>query len=203
MQLLPSFFRLYLKGGYEMKYIKGILVLVLLFLIFIGLFPRQASACSCAYPESVEDELNRKTAVFSGKVIKMEDENKRSYIQSSADPIEVLFEVNESWKGVETSQVIVSAARSSASCGYEFELDKEYIVYAYGEIDHLETGLCERTALLSEAGEDLAILGQGKAPTEQVDLQDELGNSNVVLYLAISVILLVIGFLFRKRMKKS
>nr|WP_304219282.1 hypothetical protein [Fredinandcohnia onubensis] len=186
-----------------MKYIKGILVLVLLFLIFIGLFPRQASACSCAYPESVKDELNRKTAVFSGKVIKMEDENKRSYIQSSADPIEVLFEVNESWKGVETSQVIVSAARSSASCGYEFELDKEYIVYAYGENDHLETGLCERTALLSEAGEDLAILGQGKAPTEQVDLQDELGNSNLSLYLAICVILLVLGFLFRKRTKKS
>nr|WP_309099617.1 hypothetical protein [Fredinandcohnia onubensis] len=186
-----------------MKYIKGILVLVLLFLIFIGLFPGQASACSCAYPESVKDELNRKTAVFSGKVIKMGDENKNSYIQSSADPIEVLFEVNESWKGVETSQLLVSAARSSASCGYEFELDKEYIVYAYGESDNLETGLCERTALLSEAGEDLEILGQGSAPTDQVDLHDGIGKSNLILYLSASVILLVIGFLFCKSMKKS
>ena len=186
-----------------MKYIKEILVLVLLFLIFIGLFPRQATACSCAYPESVKDELNRKTAVFSGRVIKMEEENKISYIKSSADPIKVLFEVTDSWKGVDSSQVIVSAARSSASCGYEFELDKEYIVYAYGEINNLETGLCERTALLSAAGDDLAMLGQGKSPTKQVDLQNELGDSNVFLYLAISVIILVIGLLFRKKMKKS
>ena len=186
-----------------MKYIKEILVLVLLFLIIIGFFPRQASACSCAIPESVKDELNRKTAVFSGKVIKMKDVNRLSYIKSSGDPIKVLFDVNESWKGIDTSQVIVSAARSSASCGYEFELNKEYLVYAYGEIDNLETGICERTALLTAAGEDLEILGKGIEPTVKVDLQDELGNSNVILSFTIIVILLLIGFIFRKRMKKS
>ncbi|MEH7226750.1 hypothetical protein V7112_23375 [Bacillus sp. JJ1566] len=185
-----------------MKYIKGLLVLLLLFLIVIGLFPRQASACSCAYPESVKDELNRKTAVFSGKVIDLVDENKFSYIQSSGDPIEVLFEVNESWKGINTSQVIISTARSGASCGYEFELNKEYLVYAYGEINQLETGFCERTALLSVASEDLALLGQGKEPTEKVDLQDELGKSNLVYLLSIIAILLVIGFIIWKRIKK-
>lgn len=186
-----------------MKYIKGVLVLLLLFLIIISLFPRQALACSCAQPESVKGELNRKTAVFSGKVVELVDDNKFSYIKSSADPIEVLFEVNESWKGTNTSQVIVKTARSGASCGYEFELNKEYLVYAYGEIDQLETGFCERTALLSTAGDDLAILGQGKEPTEKVNLQDELGKSYLVFYLAIIAIFIVIGFMIRNRIKKS
>ncbi|MEH7379617.1 hypothetical protein V7138_03915 [Bacillus sp. JJ1533] len=185
-----------------MKYIKGLLVLLLLFLLFIGLFPRQASACSCAQPESVKDELNRKTAVFSGKVIDLVDENKFSYTQSSADPIQVLFEVNESWKGPNTSQIIVSTARSGASCGFEFEVNREYLVYAYGDIDQLETGFCERTALLSVAGEDLAILGQGKEPTKTVDLRDEIGKSNLVFYLPIIAIVLVVGFIIHKRIKK-
>ncbi|MEH7238944.1 LPXTG cell wall anchor domain-containing protein [Bacillus sp. JJ1562] len=114
----------------------------------------------------------------------------------------MLFEVNESWKGANTSQVIVSTARSGASCGYEFELNKEYIVYAYGDKNQLETGYCERTALLSAAGEDLTILGKGKEPTEKVDLRDELGESNPVLYVSIIVILLIVGFIIWKRRKK-
>lgn len=193
------------KGVDDLKYLKGLLVLLLLFLIFISLFPRQASACDCARPESVNDELNRKTAVFSGKVIDLVDENKFSYSQSSADPINVLFEVKESWKGIHTSQVIVSTARSGASCGYEFELNKEYLVYAYGDKEQLETGFCERTELLSAAGEDLDILGKGKVPTEKVDLQGELrepGKSNLVLYLSIVGILLIVGFAIFKRVKK-
>ncbi|MFS0822344.1 hypothetical protein [Bacillus sp. 1P02SD] len=185
-----------------MKYIKGLLVLLLLFLIFISLFPRQASACDCARSESVNEELNRKTAVFSGKVIGLSDKNESSYNQSSADPIKVLFEVKESWKGIHTSQIIVSTARSGASCGYEFELNKEYLVYSYGDKEQLETGFCERTELLSAAGEDIGILGKGKVPTEKVNLQGELGKSNLVLYLSIIGILLIVAFTILKKLKK-
>ncbi|MEH7238943.1 hypothetical protein [Bacillus sp. JJ1562] len=78
-----------------MKYIKGILVLLLLFLISMGIIPRQALACDCAQPQSVEDELNRKTAVFSGKVIDLVDENKFSYSQSSGDPIKCYLKLTK------------------------------------------------------------------------------------------------------------
>ncbi|MFT4414928.1 hypothetical protein ACLM5H_13795 [Fredinandcohnia humi] len=189
-----------------MKCGKVILVIMLLSLTIIVFFPRQISACSCANPESVKDELNRKTAVFSGKVIDLVDKNKYSYIKSSADLVQVLFEVNESWKGTNASQVIVSTARSGASCGYEFELNKEYIVYAYGDKDNLETGFCERTALLSEASEDLDILGKGKAPSERVDLQEKIEKSKWVLSIAIvggCIILGLVTIIIAGRMKKS
>ncbi len=172
-------------------------------MVFIGLLPRDVSACSCAYPDSVKAELDRKTAVFTGKVIDIVEEKQSIALNSSADPIKVLFEVNESWKGVNSSQTIVRTARDDASCGYEFEKNKEYIVYAYGDNDNLETGYCERTTLLSDASEDLEILGQGKKPTEEVDLQDELGKSNLPIYIFIIVIVLVGGYFIGKKMKKA
>jgi hypothetical protein len=182
-----------------MRFLKGILLFLLLVPVLLSLFPQPASACSCAMPGSVEEELKQKTAVFSGKVI---DINRSSnvFLQSS-EPVQVLFEVNEVWKGSNKSQVIVHTGSDSASCGFEFELNKEYIVYAYGENGDLGTGLCERTKLLSEASEDKELLGSGNIPTESVDLQERSGLN---MYLSIAAIcLLMLGgvFFVRKRFK--
>ncbi|MFS0864479.1 hypothetical protein [Fredinandcohnia sp. 179-A 10B2 NHS] len=181
-----------------MRFIKGILLLLLLVPVLLSFFPQPASACSCAMPGSVEEELKQKTAVFSGKVI---DINRSSNVllQSSSEPVEVLFEVNEVWKGSNKSQVIVHTGLDSASCGFEFKSKKEYIVYAYGENGDLGTGICERTKLLSEASEDKEILGSGNTPTESVDLQE---RSAFNMYLSIAAICLLIlsgVFIVRKR----
>jgi hypothetical protein len=132
--------------------------------------PSTTYACSCAETPSVEEDLAKKTAIFSGKVIQISAENNSSN-KSTADQIAVTFEVESAWKGVDESQVIVYTAVSSASCGYEtFSLNNEYLIYAYGDKHKLGTGFCERTKPLVAAKEDLAILGIGQKPNQQVNL---------------------------------
>lgn len=135
-------------------------------LLILNFNPSYSQACSCAEPAPVEEELERKTAVFSGKVTDISIPNNRSSTWSSADPVNVTLEVFEVWKGEVEETVTIQTVRDEASCGYHFSQDKEYIVFAYGSPDKLQTGLCERTKLLRGASEELAILGEGKAPTD-------------------------------------
>jgi hypothetical protein len=177
---------------------RKILLLISLFLIInfmLVVVPRTGYACSCAESPSVEEELKQKTAVFSGKVIKIEEKNK--LIRSSADPVSVLFEVKHSWKGVNQSQVMVYTAMSSASCGYEFNLKTEYLVYAYGEENHLITSICDRTKPLLLANDDLAVLGEGTPPTLQVDLENPFSSISPFIWALIAVPFLVIAFVVR------
>ncbi|WP_438444502.1 hypothetical protein [Gorillibacterium sp. sgz5001074] len=126
--------------------------------------PSRALACSCATPPAVQEDLEKKTAVFSGQVIRVEQPPAKPVL-SSADPLHVTLKVTRVWKGDVKAETAVYTARSSASCGYDqFAVHKEYIVFAAGSPDHLETGLCTRTKLLSAAGEELAILGPGSQP---------------------------------------
>ncbi|CAM3191971.1 hypothetical protein PALU110988_07610 [Paenibacillus lupini] len=123
-------------------------------------------ACSCATTPNIEDQLNRKTAIFTGKVVSITEPAKRNLV-STADAVKVQFEVKTVWKGEVSSQTTVYTTRSSASCGYEnFDVNEEFIVFAYGEPDHLETGLCEGNKTLAAAQEDLKVLGEGYEPAK-------------------------------------
>lgn len=127
--------------------------------------PAEVSACSCAAPPSVQSELSRKTAIFSGKVKDVKQPGKIGFVQSSADPVRVTFEVTTVWKGQVTSTTEVYTAMSSASCGFTgFAVNQSYLVSAYGTSDRLETGMCEMTKPLSAASQELAELGAGQAP---------------------------------------
>ena len=117
-------------------------------------FSGNAYACSCEYPSSPDDALKNSDAVFSGKVLSLQETN-TGYMKSSADPVVVTFEVDDVWKGPQTKTITVSTAASSASCGYEFQEGEKYIVYANGQESSLSTGLCSRTTLFANADEDL------------------------------------------------
>ncbi|RCW46461.1 hypothetical protein [Paenibacillus prosopidis] len=146
------------------------MILLSFLFMLIALFivePVTVHACSCAEPPSIEDQMNRKTAIFTGKVLSLTKPDKGKF-WSSADPVKAQFEVKTVWKGKLGSQTAVYTALSSASCGYEgFEVNKEYIVFAYGDPDRLETGLCEGTKTLASAKEDLKALGAGYEPSKE------------------------------------
>lgn len=147
---------------------------ILFFALFIPVFnysPITSYACSCAEPYPVKEELERSSAVFSGKVVGIIDKNKSKFIQSSADPIAVRFEVEESWKGLSQTQIIVYTERDSSSCGYEFDLGKEYLVYAREVDGELRVSFCSRTALLSAAVKDIEELGKGEKPIEKESIE--------------------------------
>ncbi|MEA3377063.1 MAG: hypothetical protein U9R72_12795 [Chloroflexota bacterium] len=162
-------------------------------------FAGRAFACTCAPPGSPADELERSTAVFAGKVTGVELPG--GDVISSADPVEVTFRVFTVWKGPTRDPLVVTTARSSISCGYEFETAKEYLVYAYGEEDDLQVSLCSRTRPLALAGADLAALGRGDGGDIGAELQvyKYLGVVAVVMAVAIGV---GVGALLSRRARR-
>ncbi|SFE10462.1 hypothetical protein SAMN05216378_2334 [Paenibacillus catalpae] len=165
-------------------------------------------ACSCAAPPNIEDQLNLKTAIFTGKVVSLTQPVKGK-LMSTADPVKVQFEVKTVWKGELSSQTTVYTAMSSESCGYEeFDVDEEFIVFAYGDPDHLETGICEGNKTIAAAQEDLKALGAGYEPAKitlhQKDSSDITSNnkefnSSLVIAPAVFLSLLILLAITLKR----
>ena len=126
-------------------------------------------ACSCIALGPPEEELARSTAVFTGTVLEVYTRNKPGFSISSADPVDVTFQVETVWKGPAAKTLVASTARYGASCGYEFEAGNRYLVYANGAESGLTVSLCSRTRPISQATQDLDQLGQGKVSETGVD----------------------------------
>ncbi len=108
-----------------------------------------ASACSCMAPGTPAEEFANYDVVFQGEVINV-NENGMSNL--------VTFDVEKSWKGVWGEEIKINTAKDSAGCGYNFEEDKSYVVYAPLVEEELTVTLCSRTALVDDAQEDLDYL---------------------------------------------
>lgn len=135
---------------------KRILVLILM---VRALIPAPAYACSCAAPPSALYALAQSSATFSGRVIDIDS-------PSGYEPLRVRLEVETVWKGPVQPEIEIRTAQDSAGCGFFFERNVAYLVYAYEADDALFTNLCSRSLPLDQAGEDLAALGAGAAPAE-------------------------------------
>ncbi|HEY0075399.1 MAG TPA: hypothetical protein VGB77_14970 [Abditibacteriaceae bacterium] len=132
---------------------KRIWFYLLVLLVFNSKF---ALCCSCAEPDPPEQALKSADAVFAGKVISLTSSGRFSGTYS--------FQVNESWKGASLNILFIRTGRGGGDCGYGFEIGQEYLVYAYGK-SGLSTHTCSRTKPLSDAGQDLAVLGPGTPPS--------------------------------------
>jgi hypothetical protein len=167
--------------------------------------------------------MENSTAVFEGTVVSI----KKSFklMQSSADPMQVTFQVGSRWKGELGEQVTLSTAQSSESCGFEFTKGERYMVYARGEAAEgsketgtLTTSLCSRTALYANAQEDRNELGAGMsggsptAPPDTADIDQSAvpdGNHPAASWLlyagagAAAVILTVIVLILLRRNHQS
>jgi hypothetical protein len=179
---------------------RPVLILLLLALM-VGASPQRAYACSCMIPGPPLQEMANSAAVFSGRVVHMEAPT--GPMISSADPVLVVFDVSEVWKGPEEAQIRLTTARDSASCGYEFMMGEEYLVYAYTQDNGLAAGLCTRTMLLANAGEDLAALGEGVVPEPAPPASDD---QPLLLWALVGggfiIGLVLLGFAFLPRRKR-
>ncbi|WP_394234237.1 hypothetical protein [Niallia oryzisoli] len=171
-------------------------------ILLIGSFPTITSACSCAELPSVEEELERSQAVFSGQVVNVREKRSiKGYITKS-----VLFEVTNTWRGVKQSQMIISTGQGDGDCGIDFKEGQEYLVYAnestmYG-VKSLVSTICDRTNELSVLREDIKILGEGQTPIEEVDLTGKhVGNQFYMWGAVVIVIGIVFIFIFKRRKK--
>lgn len=158
------------------------------------IFPTASHACKCVEEKTVEKELESSEAIFSGKVIEINNENNNR---------KILFEVVDTWKGVSQTEIILEDEWSS--CSTDFFEGESYLVYAHEFQGELTTDICDRTRELSSAGDDLATLGTGAKPTVEVDLREQLENPifrYIYIWLPLVSFLIVLVLFIRKRSAK-
>ncbi len=115
--------------------------------IFLFATAEKSFACSCVItPEPVKKQIENAysgaDAVFSGEVVEVKESATDQY------SLIVRFKVAKSWKGELSREITIRTAKDSAMCGYNFEIGKTYLVYAFGKKDTLSTTNCSRTAIL-------------------------------------------------------
>ncbi|MCA6362811.1 MAG: PHB depolymerase family esterase [Bacteroidetes bacterium] len=156
--------------------------LFLVLIILSGTVP--AFGCSCIGRESVSQAYASTALIFSGKVladsvVKIESKEMPGAYYSQKH---YRFSVTHTYKGRSMSTVAIETGMGGGDCGYRFELNKEYIVYASLKNDSLRiysTTICTRTAEFS-IHEDLSLLKLSqKKSTQQTPLylQKEFGSN--------------------------
>jgi hypothetical protein len=126
------------------------------------LAPSQAAACSCMQ-QSPEDAEASADAIFEGRVVTLQPPAEGD----QQSPVQVTVRVTQQWKGVDAEEVELTTAANSAMCGYHFELDQVYLIYATENEDGgLMVSLCSRTQLADQADEDREHLGPGTTPVD-------------------------------------
>jgi hypothetical protein len=120
-------------------------------------------SCSCFTETSAVKALEKADAVFEGIVIS---------VQLRSRPVpgvanrhttwnEVRVRVRRTWKGVSEKTVDINTASDVVTCGVDFKVGKQYLVYAYATaVDgRLETDACTRTTTGAAAARDAEAFG--------------------------------------------
>jgi hypothetical protein len=124
--------------------------------------------CSCIGfgPACTEVVSPGTSAVFLGKVVSLTP-SKPVHMKARKDPeefdveinmVDVRLSVEETYKGVSTSEVVVNTASDEAACGFPFKKGERYVVYASENQGKLYTSICQRTLPLKFAEKDLEYL---------------------------------------------
>ena len=80
-------------------------------------------AYSCKSPPPPREAMGKMAAVFSGKAVKVEADQK-------AHQVHATFEVIRVWKGEVGKTVTVTTNDNGGSCGFAFHEGDGYLVYA-------------------------------------------------------------------------
>lgn len=197
-----------------------IVVFILLLTLF---FNGQTATASCVEPGTPEEEFQRSDAVFTGSVVYISSANAlwmdgvtRALMAMGFHPSDfyetifpgrrVVFQVDRSWKGVNTSSVMIRTGYNNwDSSAYPFEIGSYYLVYAshaYGDPDkYLLTSLCHSTIESPNNSEDIAYLNT--LPT--LSLRYFPVILRILDTASVIIILLLLGyaFIFWRRKKKN
>ena len=151
--------------------------IIIVLSIFGFLYP-----CSCMEPPPPEDAYEEADVVFSGEVTNM-------VISEEGYYYEVTFQIIDIWKGEYLEEITVLTELFSDTCGYPFQINNEYLVYAYTYSWGIYTNICTRTNLLEYASEDLDYLNglnNGDLNTDgEVNILDIVVFINMILGLSI------------------
>ena len=123
---------------------------IMISILLIGLlFP-----CSCLEPPPPNEAYEDADVVLSGEVTNIVLDGNYYYA--------VTFQTIDIWKGEIGDEVVILTEAYSDMCGYNFQINNEYLVYAYNYNSGIYTNICTRTQLLEYASEDLEFLNSLK-----------------------------------------
>jgi hypothetical protein len=145
---------------------------ILTALLLALLSPQLVSACSCREKPPAKEALKHSDAVFAGTVESItEAQLALSGSRYTSSWYRVVFRVSESWKGTNSTTLIVYTSTQSTACGFPFRVGSTYLVYAHETHqskltapDLLTTSVCTRTAHRSQALDDIRTFGAGAKP---------------------------------------
>ena len=133
------------------------------FLVASVVAVRPAAACSCIPNPSPEEAFNKADIVFAGRVLEIKNADGEAYPAA----LDVRLWIERPFKGFFIETIRVRTARDGASCGFPFEEDERYLIYAHSDDEGtLHVSLCSRTAHLRDARADLIAF-------DALDLLDE------------------------------
>ena len=129
-------------------------ITVILFGLLVALGVESGGACSCTEYPTFSRAVIESDAVFSGTVSHIE-------VIDGEFLKQVTLVLHDCWKGELADTLLVATELSEAACGYPFELDEDYLVYAMdsAHADGLWTHLCWRTHELRYSDSDIEALG--------------------------------------------
>jgi len=124
--------------------------------------PRDASACSCRPPPPPDAALVAADAVFEARVGAVSTAGNATGIASTGSDVQISLTVLRTWKGaavVVGREVNVVTPSGSASCGFGFQPNETYLVYASRlESGAFATNICTRTRRSRDATDDFTAL---------------------------------------------
>lgn len=127
----------------------------------LAIHSSESLACSCAPLPSPTEAVGGADAVFLATVRSSEPVDGNSPLGK----MRFHFTVEKAWKGVASSELQVTTSKSGSLCGFQFEINQSYLVYASDAGDRgLSTNICTRTRHESQAKADLDEIGQPNFP---------------------------------------
>jgi hypothetical protein len=145
--------------------------------VFVGVARGEAVACSCAPPPDIPDEFRQSAAVLEGLVTDIDTPqialgwlmskhiasdwlgtSRPSAHDQAAAQRRITLKVLRVWKGDVGRQAVISTGYGGGDCGFPFVQGERYLVYADRFEGFLSTGICGRTAAITDAKSDLDYL---------------------------------------------
>lgn len=136
------------------------LLLLMYALVFCSVQTEVARACSCSAPPTTAEALQRATAVFRGKVIKISVPSLDWIGLTRTGAHRVKFEISKQWKGPAAETSVVVTRLTGEACGFPFEEQNEYLVFVVAEQKHIQSGICTGTKSIADAEEEMEALDQ-------------------------------------------
>lgn len=120
-----------------------------------------AQACSCMTPGTPCESYGTASAVFVGTAVSVREQEKPKPEDRDTYHYRRVykFSVEQSYLGVDGTEVEISTGGGGGDCGYQFKIGSRYLVYAHSYQNRLSTSICTRTKSFASAGEDLEFLG--------------------------------------------